>query len=87
MKDWKDDLFNKDDYDWTDKEFEDWKADNRTHIKHFMEGRKDHKRSVRGISDIMYAHRMDKLKAQKLHPVEQSKKANELWKEHLKRIR
>jgi len=85
-KDWKEDLFNKNDYNWTDKQFEEWKIANRKDIKHFVNGREDHKRSVRSVSDIMYAHRMDKLKARKLHPVEQTKEANELWKEHLKRI-
>lgn len=86
MKDWKEDLFNKTDYDWTDKQFEDWKIENCTHIKHFVNGREDHKRSVKSVSNIMYAHRMDKLKKLKLNPIEQSKRANELWKEHLKRI-
>jgi len=87
MKDWKEDLFNKTDYDWTDKQFQDWKIENRKHIKHFMNGRKDHKDSIRSISNIMFAHRLDKIKTLKLHPVEESKRANELWKEHLKRIK
>ena len=52
-----------------------------------MNGRRDHKGSVRSISDIMYAHRMDRLKKLKLHPIESQKKANELWREHLKRIK
>ena len=38
------------------------------------------------ISGIMYAHRMDKIKKQKLNPIEQSKKSNELWREHMKRM-
>lgn len=87
MKNWKDDLFNRNHYDWTDKEFKKWKINNRKHIIHFMDGRKDYKRSVRSISDIMFAHRMDKLKLLKLNPIEQSKRANELWKKHLKRIK
>lgn len=86
MKDWKEDLFHKNDYDWTDKTFEEWKINSRKDIKHYVEGRKAHKRSVKSISNIMYAHRMDKLKKLKLNPIEQSKRANELWKEHLKRI-
>lgn len=86
MRDWKKDLFNKTDYDWTDKQFEEWKIENRKDIKHFVNGREDHKRSVKSISNIMYAHRMDKLKKLKLNPIEQSKIANKLWKEHLKRI-
>ena len=86
-KDWKDDLFNKSDYDWTDEQFKEWRIDNRKDIKHFVNGREDHKSNVKSISNIMYAHRMDKLKKLKLHPVEQSKRANKLWKEHLKRIR
>ena len=77
MEDWKKDLFNKTDYDWTDKQFGEWKINNRKDIKHFVNGRKDHKQSVKSISDIMYAHRMDKLKKQKLNPIEQSKKSND----------
>lgn len=86
MEDWKEDLFNKTDYDWTDKQFEEWRKEDRKHIKHYMNGRVDHKGSVKSISNMMYAHRMDKLKEQKLHPIEQSKKSNELWREHLKRV-
>ena len=87
MEDWKEGLFIKSDYDWTDKQFEEWKIESRGNIKHYVDGRKDHKRSIRNISDIMYAHRMDKLKKQKLNPIEQSKRANELWREHFKRIK
>ena len=87
MKDWKESLFNKTDYNWTDKQFNKWKIDNRKHIKHFANGRKDHKRSVRSISDIMFAHRMDRLKKLKLNAIEQSKRANELWEGHMKRIK
>jgi len=86
MENWKDNLFNKNDYNWTDKEFDNWKVENKKHIKHFVNGMADHKRGIRSISDIMYAHRMDKLKLENLPLIEQSKKANDLWKEHLKRI-
>lgn len=86
-QDWKDDLFNPTDYDWTDKQFVDWEKENRKNIPFIVGGRKTHKQSARNISDIMYAHRMDKLKAMKLHPIEQAKKANKLWNEHLQRIR
>jgi len=87
FKDWKEDLFNKNDYNWTNKEFEGWKEDNYKDIKHIEGGRRSHKSSVRSISNIIYAHRMDKLKKLKLNPIEQSKEANILWKEHLKRIK
>lgn len=87
MKDWKDDLFNKNDYDWTDKEFKEWRIEDRKHIKHYVNGRKDHKNSIKSISNTMYAHRMDKVKELKLNLIEQSRRANELWKEHLKRIK
>jgi len=86
MKDWKEGLFNKKDYNWTNKQFEEWKVISKKNIKHYVNGRQDHKSSLKSISNIMYAHRMDKLKKLKLNPIEQSKKANELWKEHLKRI-
>ena len=87
MKNWKEGLFKKNDYNWTDKQFKEWKIDNRKHIKHFVIGREDHKRCVRNISGIMYAHRMDKLKKLRLNPIEQSMEANQLWREHLKRIK
>ena len=86
MNNWKDDLFNKNDYNWTNDQFKDWKIENRKDIKYFVNGIADHKSSLKSISNIMYAHRMDELKKLKLHPIEQSKKSNELWKEHLKRI-
>lgn len=87
MRDWKEDLFNKTDYDWTDKEFQDWKVQHRKEVSYIVGEMRTYRKSVRSISDIMYAHRIDKLKTLRLNPIEESKRANELWREHLKRIK
>lgn len=87
QQDWKDDLFDKDDYKWTDKEFEAWRKQSRKEVKFMVGGLQTHKGSVFSVSNIMYAHRMDGLKEAGLNPIEQTKLANVLWQEHLKRIK
>lgn len=86
MKNWKEDLFNKNDYNWTDTQFNNWKTDFRKSVPHIEGGMRTYRQEVKSISNIMYAHRMDKLKAKKLYPIEQSKIANQLWNDHMKRI-
>lgn len=75
------------DYNWTDEQFEKEKKILRKEVPFFDEGMRTYKRLIFSISNSIYACKMGRLKKKNLNPIMQTKEANLLWKEHLKRIK